>query len=360
MSGAVRFGRASGVPVVADTSVMVLMFTFGTAVFLYLRQVVPSTSADAAGIAALAAGVSIVVSVFLHEYGHVVVATRRGLTVREIRLSMFGGYSAITGEPTPKTELVVAAAGPLVSLSVAAASAVFASALGSGNTFGAVVRTLAIANLAIGVVNLLPGFPLDGGRALRGFLSHRGMGRERATEFATTVGRTLGFVAVGIGLVLLAANESSGLFWIVGGWVLSSTARSAGTREALRVAFDGMTVSDLMRETRDAVPGTTSITDLLSLYGSGARLRSLPVQVTGRVVGVIGQREVDSISPSRWPMVRVSAIMSKIGPADVFEADASVESLLFHPSGSSGRVIVVRDNIAVGIIEGKDLSRLLA
>lgn len=359
MSGAVRLGRIFGVPVVADSSVFVLMLAFATAVFLNLLVAVPSVSAEQAGIAALLAGIGIVASLLLHEYGHVIVAARRGLKVRQIRLTMFGGTSEILGPPTPRTEALVAAIGPATSLVIGFVCMAFATFAGTLQLIGATFWTLGLANVAIGIVNLLPGFPLDGGRILRSLLGRRGMGRAAATRVVTGVGRLLGFVALGVGTVLLVLGEVAGLFWILGGWFLASTAQTAGRREALRVAFEGLTLADVMRETHDSVPGRSTVSDMLSLYGVGSRLRALPVESTGRVVGVIGQEEVDSISPSRWPSARVSSIMTPIGPSDVHDADAPIESLLLRPSGATSRVIVARHGVTVGIIEGKDLAKIL-
>jgi len=114
-----------------------------------------------------------------------------------------------------------------------------------------------------------------------------------------------------------------------------------------------------MRETAEAVDANSTISDLLDSYVVGPRLRPLPVQMSGRVVGIIGQEEIDSISPSRWPSLRVRALMTRIGPADVVEADAPLESLLLRPAGASGGAVVVKDGIVVGMIDGVALASVL-
>jgi predicted transcriptional regulator len=115
-----------------------------------------------------------------------------------------------------------------------------------------------------------------------------------------------------------------------------------------------------MRRTDDAVDGNATVSDVLDLYAIGPRLRSQPVAMDGRVVGVIGQDEIDSVAPSRWPSVRARSLMSKIGPADVVEADAPLESLLLRPSGVSGRAVVVEEGTVVGIIDGQALAQVLS
>jgi len=116
VNGAVRLGRFAGVDVVADASTFLLGLLFGGVVFVYIGQTVPNASAEIGGLFAALAGVAVIGCVFLHEASHVVVALRRGLAVRSIRLYVFGGYSVIDGAPTPRTELLVSIAGPASSV----------------------------------------------------------------------------------------------------------------------------------------------------------------------------------------------------------------------------------------------------
>lgn len=359
MNGAIRLGRLSGAEVVADASAFLLAGLFGGAVFIHLQQVVPGMSAEVASVLGVVSGIAVVGCVFLHEASHVVVARRRGLTVRSIRLYMFGGYSVIDGVPSARTEFLVSIAGPVVSVSLGLLLLSGPLLLGGDTPVGAAMWALGLANVTIGVFNLLPGFPLDGGRIVRSMLSRGGRDRVRATRIVTRFGRVIGVAVMGVGAFLVVTRHMAGLFWIVAGWFLATTAVSAGRREELSAAFDGMTVADAMRPTPDAVSGNATISNVLDLYEIGPRLRSLPVEMSGRVVGVIGQDEVDSISPSRWPSMRVRALMTKIGPADIVEAEAPLESLLLRPAGLSGRAIVVRDGVVVGIIDGDALAGVL-
>lgn len=359
MHGAIRLGRFVGVDVVADVSAFLLALLFGGAVLVHLDQSFPDASPEETGIAAAFAGIAIVACVFIHEASHVLVAIRRGLSVRSIRLYMFGGYSVIDGVPSPLTEFLVAGVGPVASVLVGFAFMAGSSIVGSGSLVASTMWALALANIAIGVFNLLPGFPLDGARIVRGVLGLGGRDRVKATRVVSTIGRLLGLALMVIGVYLLATRRLAGLFWMVGGWFLMSSAVTAGRREELSAAFDGLAVADVMRPIADAVDGDSTISDILALYAIGPRLRSQPVQMSGRVVGVIGQEEIDSVAPSRWPSMRARALMSKIGPADVVEAGAPLESLLLRPAGTSGRAVVVQDGIVVGMVDGQALSRVL-
>lgn len=359
MKGAIRLGRFVGVEVVADVSVFMLSLLFGGAVYIHLNQVFPDASADLIGINAAIAGLAIVVCVFIHEASHVLVAIGRGLSVRSIRLYLFGGYSVIDGSPSPSTEFLVALAGPVASLLTGLAFFAGPYFLGANSLVGSTMWALGIANVALGVFNLLPGFPLDGARMIRSLLSLGGRDRVVATRAVVTIGRFLGLVSIGVGIYLLVARQPIGVFWIVGGWFLMSSAVTTGRREELSAAFDGLMVSDVMRPTPDAVDGNATIADVLDRFAIGPRLRSQPVQISGRVVGVIGQDEIDSVAPSRWPSIRARSLMSDIGPADVVDHDAPLESLLLLPSGASGRAVVVSNGTVVGIVDGQALGSVL-
>ena len=358
MRAGIRFGHVYGAPVVADASAFVLALLFGFAVLIDL-ETSDVGSSDTNWMVATMAGVAVLGSVFLHELSHAVVAVREGLHVREIRLFMFGGYSVIDGRPSARTEAVVAIAGPILSVLLGGVLWLVSMALGDASSIGRAVYGIALANIAIGVFNLLPGFPLDGGRVLRGVLAARSGDRIAATRTVAIVGQWIGWAAIGGGLVLLVRRSPIGLLILAAGWFLITNAASSGRREQLSASFDGLTVRDAMRETPEAIPGDLSVATVIEMYAIGPRLRALPVEMQGRVVGVLGQDEIDSISPSRWPSMRARALMSEIGPADVVEADEPLESLLLRPAGRTRRAVVTDDGVVVGIIEGSDLEKVL-
>ena len=358
MNAGIRLGSIYGAPIVADVSVFVLGLLFGVAVFVDLQRAdVGSTGSDA--VLAIGAGVLVIVSVLLHELAHAVAAHRLGLQVRAIRLYLFGGYTIIDGVRTARAEFRVSAAGPLASAVLAGVFALPAWLLGDDTGIGRALFALAAVNALIAVFNVLPGFPLDGGRILRGIMTARGVDRVDATQRVTTIGRVVGYVLIGAGLVLVFRFGVGGFIVLVTGWYLASAAVAAGRREQLSVAFDGLTVRDAMRETPEAISGRLTISDILDHYGIGPTLRTYPVDIDGRVTGVLGQEEVDAVSPSRWFTVRANTAMSPIGPADVLEADEPLDALLLRPAGPTRRVVVVEQGVVVGIIEGRDIVELI-
>jgi Zn-dependent protease len=349
MRRGIRLGSVFGGPVVADASVFVLAVLFGGAVFIHLRAT--DIGVVSAGWYAAAAGIAVVVFVYVHEICHAAVAVMKGANVRSIRVYMYGGYSVIDGMPSPAVEALVAFAGPAASLLMAAVLWVLSGAPGDGSPLGETLFALALANAAIGVFNLLPGLPLDGGRVLRGLLSARGGDRVKATRLVTRIGVATGFLAIAGGVVVLVQRNPAGVFWLFGGWFLASTASAAGKREELSTSLDGAIVGDAMRRTPEAVSGNWTVSVLLDGYPLGPSQRSMPVEIDGHVVGLIGREEIDSVSPSRWPSVRIRSLMTPIGPNDVVEASEPLETIYLRNRQTAWTAVVVEDGRVVGLID---------
>lgn len=358
MRSGIRLGKVVGAPVVADASAFVLGVIFAVVVLIDIRtSTVDASSADWA--VAFVGGLAALASVFAHEASHAVMASLRGLRVRAIRLYLFGGYSVIDGQSTPASEALIALAGPAGSSLLSALLFGVSSVLGMDDSWGRMVFALALLNIAIAVFNLIPGFPLDGGRVLRGVLMSRGVEAHDATRRVTTIGQIAGYVALGAGVVVTLRRGPIGLFVIAAGWYLISVGASAGQREQLAAVLDGRTVGDAMRQTPEAVPGNMIINTMIDLYAIGGRIRSMPVELDGRVVGVIGQDEIEDVAPARWASARVRTLMTAIGPDDVVDVRTPLDELMIRPAGPTGRVVAVDQGVVVGIIEGADLGPLL-
>ncbi|MEZ5174650.1 MAG: M50 family metallopeptidase [Acidimicrobiia bacterium] len=334
----------------ADPSASVFALLFGSAVLMDLigRDLTPSN--ERALVLAVLAAVLMVVSVLVHELAHAFMAFRNGLRVLRIRLMMYGGYSVIEGIPLPMTEFRIAAAGPLTSIGLGFLFWLIHFIEPSGG-IGAVARALALGNLAIGVFNLFPGFPLDGGRVLRGLLSARGVDAVVATRTVAQIGRYTGWGVVAVGLILIVLREPFGLFWVIAGWFLAATAWQAGRREEMAAAYAGQTAGSVMRPVAAAVPGSMKISTMVEEFGMGAAMRSEPVEIDGRVVGIIGFEEIDAASPAQWVSTSVARLMTKIGPDDVVAKDEPLQTIVLHRIGQRRRLIVTDGGTVVGIID---------
>jgi hypothetical protein len=281
--------------------------------------------------------------------------------VRRIQLLAFGGYTRIEGkEERPSDEFVISIAGPVVSLALAGIFLLIAAVAGAVPEVQSSLYFVAFANLSIALFNLLPGFPLDGGRALRAAIWQFTGDRVKATDIAVASGRILGWIVIGVATVVaLTAFNLWALLGIILGWYLLRSAGVAGQRERILVQVDGLVAGDVMRKTPDPVPGEMLVGTVVDLYQIGFRLRSLPVVVDGRIRGVLGEPELEQLSPARRISIRASAAMAKIGPRDVVDIRMPLDAMATRPSGKTGRFVVVEQGRAVGIIEGADLDSVV-
>lgn len=361
MNKGIRLGRIGGVEIVIDVSLLVVAVAVVWILYIDIGVAYPGTDTSVATVIAVLAGVLLVGSVLAHEGSHAIIARRRGMHVRRIQLLAFGGYTLIDGKSEqPSDELAVAAAGPIASMLLAGILWLVAELASGIPEAQDAIRFLAFVNLFIAAFNLLPGFPMDGGRVLRALVWQFSGDRVRATEVAVQSGRIFGWIVVGVavGFALVTLSPWAVLGAVLGWYVLRS-AESAGRRELLITKVDGLVAGDIMRATPDPVPGGMFVGRVVDLYQIGARLRSLPVEVDGRIRGVLGEAEIDRLSPARRVSARASTVMAKIGPGDVIDARMPLDAMMHRPAGKTGRLVVVRDGRVVGIIEGADLGRVM-
>lgn len=354
MNAAVRLGRIRGVEVIADLSVFIVAGLLGLAQLLSLDATYDAGAIDT--VLAIVVVFAYVGSLLLHEALHTIVAISRSLDVRRIRLLVFGGYTLIDSRNAkPFDDFWVAIAGPVGSLAAGGVLWALAWAMRWNEPTADTLLFLAIINLLIAAFNLLPGLPLDGGMALRAVLWNLNGDRLRSTQMATVAGRMVGLGVVGFGVYLVVAvGDLTGFIWILLGWFLYRSATAAGNREKLIALVAGSTARDVMRSTPDAVPGSMRVAEVTALFQIGPSLRTLPVEVGGRVTGIIGQAEIDELAPGRRELGRADSVMTPIGPGDVVDANTPVDALIAGAAGGP-RLVVVDGGVVVGVIEVADL-----
>lgn len=358
-----RLGSVQGVDVIADLSLVIIAVLLTWSLYADLDRAFPGSSADALLLAAASGGILFFASIFLHELSHSIVALRRGLTVRRIRLFIFGGVSEIEEEAeTPADEMAVTAAGPATSLVLGLVFVAFGWPLSSALEMPArVALILGVANLSIAVFNLLPGLPLDGGRLLRAVVWRRSGDRGRATRLAVATGRALG-VVLGIGGAALVAitGDITALWFMAVGWFLYEAASTAAVQEQFLSRIKDLTVGDVMRRTDMAVDGDSSVAAALELHGWGEKMRAMPVDVAGRVVGVFGTREASQLDETERAATLVRDAMSPIGPADVAEVGTHLRRALTPGEGTAGVLVVVDRGEVVGLLTAEELATVFA
>jgi Zn-dependent protease/CBS domain-containing protein len=382
-SPAVRLGRVFGIQIGFDVSwlfVLVLMTWSLMAAFAHLH---PQWSLVLSFATALAASLLFFASVLLHELAHSLVARGFGVPVASITLFLFGGVSNIEREPpSPKVEFLTAVVGPLTSillglllLAIAYATSLaghpgvntaeLLPRLGPGATL---LLWLGPINIVVGVFNLIPGFPLDGGRILRAALWQATKDLRVATQWAAGIGQAIGWGLVMLGVAItFGANVPffgrgivSGLWVAFIGWFLAAAAAQTWRRQVVHDMLEGLTVSRVMRPVGTAVTPQTQLESLVDRWLTGDDERAFPVvDDGGRLLGLVALSDVRRVPREAWrqsttgdvmtPRERLLTASPQEDLADAFDKLVRVDV---------GQLPVVdRDGRLVGSVLRRDIAR---
>jgi Zn-dependent protease/CBS domain-containing protein len=270
-------------------------------------------------------------SVLAHELSHAVVARRFGLKVRDITLFIFGGAATLEGEPKqPRDEALIAAAGPLTSLAIGAV--LFGiDVLVDQQEILAIVGWLGFINITLGLFNLIPGFPMDGGRILHALLWKIRRDRSVATRNAAGVGRLFGYllIAGGIFLIFQGANLFTGVWLALIGWFLSNAAESAVAQVSVEHALKGIKVSEVMESDPPSVTPNESVADLVNERLIRGGHRSFLVRHDdGGLAGIVTLSDVRRMPRENWEAARVTDIMTRYADLATIGPDAELEAAL--------------------------------
>jgi Zn-dependent protease len=310
--GSITLFHFRGIKVTVDWSWFIVLFL----VILYLANFFENLlgeSGTSPFLLAVLGAVGFFGSILLHEFGHAVVAMRNGIGISSIQLWIFGGMARMDREAdSPGTELKVALAGPAVTLAIVVAltglGAVSAGWTGfreaavleeGADISGlmALVAWLATINLLVLIFNLLPAFPMDGGRVARAVAWWKSGNRNSATRFAANLGRGFGYLFIGIGIVLAFSGEAfTGIWLALIGMVINGSARGAAMQTALTSRIGDVRVSDVMDREPVAIPGDLSVERALDEYFLRYRWPWFPVvDAAHRFLGLIDRDRADQV-----------------------------------------------------------------
>src|SRR5438477_5082581 len=278
MPGSFRIFRIAGIDINIHISWLIILvfLTFSLATG-WFPITYPGSSTTTYYLLGFIASILLFVSVLLHELAHSFVARSRGLQVKSIVLFIFGGVSNIEQEPqTPGIEFSMAFVGPLVSLLIGVVCyGLWLLVRGTHSLIVPILSYLAVTNILLGIFNLLPGFPLDGGRVLRSIIWKATGNFQTATNVATFVGQAFAYLFIILGILqFFAGNGFGGLIIIFTGWFLLNAAQSARTQSTLDTAFRGVTVGQVMNTHTMTVPANISLQRLVDDYFLPQGLRS--------------------------------------------------------------------------------------
>jgi Zn-dependent protease len=307
-----RLGTLFGIPIRINYTWFLI---FGvTALSLgidFLPRLQPGLSPVAYGVAAVLGSLLFFASVLAHELAHSLAARARGLPVHDITLFIFGGVASVEGEvDQPGGEILMAGVGPATSLVLAGLFAGAGWLLAPINRLGAVLGyALMFLNLSVAVFNLLPGFPLDGGRIFRAVVWKLTGNYRRATGIAATVGRVVSTLLIGGGILWALMGNLDGLWLAFVGWFLDNAATQSYRQVVLQDTLRGVTVADLMTGECERVPRGLSVSDLVEGYLFPRGQHCFVVADGDTLQGLVTVHSIRELARERWPFTPVGEIM---------------------------------------------------
>lgn len=360
-----RIARIAGIPIGVSPwwLVIVALITWSLGAS-YFPEVVHGISPAASYALGLASALLLFASILAHEFGHAIVARRHGIEVEEIDLWLLGGVSHMRGEAhEPGDELRYALAGPAVTAVIAAIFGVALVALPASTP--AVVRALVeyqvLVNGLILVFNLLPAFPLDGGRVLRSLLWRRSGKLGPSTETAASVGRSFGYLLIFLGALEFVAGAAEGLWLALIGFFLVTASGQQAAGAQVQAALSGVHASDLMSSPVVSIPERTSTARAGTDYFLPYRYTSFPVvDERGRAIGLVSVTQIEALA-HRYRAERSVAEIADRDPELFVTGGEDVARLLERPVFAKlGRAVVVDESgRPVGLVSITDVQRAL-
>ena len=363
MNSTFTLGKIWGVPIGLHWSMgfvfFLLAISLGAGVF---PDEYPGLSNGVAWLLGVLTAVLFFVSILLHELGHVRVAQRSGLEVKNVRLWIFGGIAEIGSQPNKaKTEFKIAIAGPLVSLAIALICLALSQLFADVDAIAAPASWLFRTNGVLLLFNLLPGFPLDGGRILRSLVWQRTGSLQRATRVAAFSGQGLALGLIVVGAMLALRGDVATGIWIgVIGWFLQNAAIAESTGVTLESRLSGVLVENAMTPDAPHVSSRLSLRLLVDQHVLKTGHRVFVVADDERPRGLISLRDVVSVPEERRDWVTVSEVMTPWQNVTYFTPDTPLLSALqLLEAASANQAPVVENDRVVGMLGREQIMRYL-
>ena len=364
MESSVRLGRIKGIEIGVNYSWIIIFglvtWTLGAS---YYPAAFPGWSPLLYWTVAVISALLLFASVLAHELAHSLAATSRGIPVRSITLFLFGGVSNIAEEAkSPGDELFLSAVGPLTSLGLGAAfGALWYFTKGINEQLTAMFFYLGTINVLLAIFNLIPGFPLDGGRVLRSLIWAVTRSLRRATIIAAAVGQAVAYLFILGGLFLVFGGDFiSGIWLIFIGWFLNNAADASRRQVAMRESLRGVRVADLMTLHPITAPPHLTISQLIHDYVLRQNVRALPIVEGDRLLGMVTVADIRHVPLELWDTTTVDSLMvpteklARVRPDDSLnQAVTALAEKDYH------QLPVVRGDSLVGLLSRSNLVRFL-
>jgi Zn-dependent protease len=312
MDSGLRIGRILGIPIHLHPTWFLVFLLVVVQLWNSLMLGYPEVSPAWRVGAALVTSALLFGSILMHELGHSVVALRHGVAVRSITLFIFGGLAWMEREPdAPGAELQIALAGPAVNFVLFGVFGAVAGAFEPGSPGQAIFQWLAVLNLGVALFNLLPGFPLDGGRVLRAILWARGRKPAQATRLAARIGQGIAYGLIGLGIVVAFADLVSGLWLAFIGWFILTASVAHRRQASFEISLRGLVARDVMTPRVPTVTAGLPVARFAQGHLMGGDRWAIVLDA-GQPVGLISRTDLKRLPPERWETTGVGEIATPI------------------------------------------------
>jgi Zn-dependent protease/CBS domain-containing protein len=362
MKNSLRLAKIAGIDIGIHYTWVIIFVLLGVSLAQgFFPNLYPGWDTITYWITGIVAALLLFGSVLVHELAHSLVAKSRGISVTSITLFLFGGVSNLEEEPEkPKVEFAISIVGPLASLALAGICWGLAQLVADqASPLAAVLAYLALINVILAVFNLLPGFPLDGGRVLRSIIWQRTGSLVRATNIAATVGRFIGWGFIALGVLRVLAGDLAGLWLAFIGWFLSSAADASRRELTTREQLGGVRVRDVMTTNPTSISSDTTVLELVSNVFRRQHSRAVPVCQNDQVIGIVSVTDVKELPREKWEETPVRAIMTREPLHSVSPEDDLNTAFRLITKHDVNQVLVIDDKRCAGLINRADILNYL-
>jgi Zn-dependent protease len=362
-SQGILLGKIVNIPVNVDYSwfLIFILLTWSLAISYYPSEFREWSTAWYWILGAITT-IMLFVSVLLHELGHSIIALRYQIPVRNITLFIFGGVAQISSEPpTAMSEFWIAIAGPVVSFLLAGFFAVLELIVSSLTPLFALMKYLAYINGTLGMFNLIPGFPLDGGRVFRAIIWGTTGDFRKATRIAAGVGRAIAYIFILVGVYFIFSGNFSGGIWIAFiGWFLENAAQSQAQQMAVRDLLAGRKVYQAMSQNYTIITPTITLQRLADTHILGEGRRFFIVQDENSVRGVLTLQTIREIPRDQWLNMTAEQAMIKAGDMQWVRPESELWDALEHMDQNGvNQLPVIQDNLIAGLLTRENVISFL-
>ncbi len=372
MKAQIKLGRIFGIEIGLHYSWLIIALLITLSLAGHFKMMNPEWGAGTVWVTALVTALLFFAAIVVHELSHAAVAKARGLPVRSITLFALGGMALIEKEAEDaKTEFWMGIVGPITSAVIGAGCLALAWAMGwtpekegmmtASTPFVALLIWLGYINIALAIFNMIPGFPLDGGRVLRAIVWWITGDASRATRIAAQVGQVVAFGFIVWGILRFFGGAGLGGLWIAFiGWFLLDASRASYAQVVTAENLRGVRVGDVMARDCPRVDGRSNLQTFVDEHLLRTGRRCFIVEEDGQIIGLITSHEVKDIERQKWPYTTVDDVMRPLDQLHTITADTPVAEALERMGREDvNQLPVVRDGRLSGVVSRGHILRML-